>query len=83
MNDTTVRIGVLLPSFKSYSSQEHDFSYYNQFEKVLPAIVIAAEKYIKSISSNEAWKYQILVGDTQCSSTLGPLRAFNQYCSAG
>ena len=45
---------------------------YSELDSVLPAVVLAAEEL-----SN--WSWVILVGDTECSSTQGPLHAVEMF----
>ena len=48
----------------------------SQLDSVLPAIILAAEELTE-------WSWKILVGDTECSSTQGPLHAVAMYYRSG
>ena len=45
---------------------------FSQLDSVLPAIILAAQEL-------SHWSWEILVGDTECSSTQGPLHAVAMY----
>ena len=45
---------------------------YSELDSVLPAVVLAAEELTD-------WSWVILVGDTECSSTQGPLHAVEMF----
>ena len=68
--------------------------YYNYMEKVLPAIYLASNVGNGNTTSvggyksplNEilpGWKFQVWHGDTECSSTSGPIESFQLHCLAG
>ena len=45
---------------------------YSELDSVLPAVVLAAEEL-------SHWSWTILVGDTDCSATQGPLHAVEMF----
>jgi len=64
-----LRIGVLAPG-------NYDFQY--SLQKILPAITMATKsERIERILPH--WKIEVIYRDTKCSSTLGPLEAFQFY----
>lgn len=93
--DKVIRVAILLPA-ESTETDPHNFAYYSKLEMVRPAIELAAigwnssdvqyervkpAKKLKEILPD--WRLEVLIGDTNCSSTYGPLRAFEYHCLAG
>lgn len=86
-----LRIAVLLPTAANCEADENDPLYYNQMEKVLPAIFLAADVnntyhpgYVSPLKGIlPGWKFEVWHSDTQCSSTYGPLESFKLHCTAG
>jgi len=68
-SDKTVRIGVLAP-------EDPAFQY--SVQKILPPITMAVRsERIQRLLPH--WKIEVIYRDTKCSSTLGPLAAFEFY----
>ena len=89
-----LRLAVLLPKMASCPTDPMNLVYYNYMEKVLPAIYLASNVGNSNTTSvggyksplNEilpGWKFQVWHGDTECSSTSGPIESFQLHCLAG
>ena len=89
-----LRLAVLLPKMASCPTNPMNLVYYNYMEKVLPAIYLASNVGNNNTTSvggyksplNEilpGWKFQVWHGDTECSSTSGPIESFQLHCLAG
>ena len=65
-----LRLAVLAPS-----DPDHQFS----LSKILPAITLAARTIERPGGSLSGWRVQIVDRDSKCSSTHGPLEAFDLY----
>ena len=86
-----IRVATLLPGAEVASQDPHSLAFYNRLEMVLPAIELAATGLYGSMVPGfptlqdilPGWSLEVQGGDTQCSSTYGPLQAFDLHCSAG
>ena len=92
--EKVIRIAILLPSEKSENQEQNscDFhptslQYHNKLEQVQPGIeVISDSSYYGKNQLNSifpGWTIEVLTGDTQCSSAIGPLEAVRLQCQAG
>ena len=93
-----LRVSVLLPTQQT-KSDPHDLVYHNQLEAVVPAVELVGIPWGGEENSTTAsllgersprfheilpgWTLEVTPGDTQCSSTHGPLMAFDLHCQAG
>jgi hypothetical protein len=80
--ENTLTVAVLLPH-RMKECDPLSLAPHNRLELVLPAIALlsAPSSWLNAILPG--WKLSVLRGDTECSSTLGPLRAFELHCQAG
>ena len=93
-NEKVLRIGVLLPS-ETTESDRHTFAFHNRLEHVRLGLEAMADASNVSVGSNldvyqnpltdilPGWQIKVITGDTECSSTIGPLEAFRLQCQAG
>ena len=72
-NEKKVVVGVLLPR---HFPHPDDLAHYSRLDSVLPAVVLATQELQKLLPG---WSWDILVGDTECNSTTGPLQAVDMY----
>ena len=72
-NEKKVVVGVLLPRHFPHAD---DLAHYSRLDSVLPAVVLATQELQKLLPG---WSWDILVGDTDCNSTTGPLQAVDMY----
>ena len=91
LHDRVIRVAILLPGQKE-ATDPHDLSTYNKLESVLPAVELATRSWYTNITNKSAlglsevmpdWSLEVYSGDTHCSSTFGPLKAFDLHCVAG
>ncbi len=81
-----IRAAVLLPGRGDHREY---LASHNRLELVLPAIELAATDWTGTVPGTLAsilgpgWTMEVLPGDTRCSSTFGPLWAFDLHCEAG
>ena len=68
-----VTVGLLLPR---HFPHPDDLAYHSLLDSVLPGVVLAAKDLHKSLPG---WSWDILVGDTDCNSTTGPLQAVDMF----
>jgi hypothetical protein len=89
--DKVLRIAVLLPS-ESTQTDQHNLVYHNRLESIqLGLEVIADVNNTHGVAGYKSpladvlpgWKIEVITGDTQCSSTVGPLEAVRLQCIAG
>lgn len=87
--EKVLRIAVLLPSEVTEVDQ-HNLVYHNRLEHVKMGLEVIADvnnthSLYQSPLSNvlPGWQIKVITGDTQCSSTIGPLEAFRLHCQAG
>ncbi len=94
--DKVLRISVLLPS-ESTDTDPHNLVYHNRLEWVQAGLEVAGGNGnasglpMTSTSGYQSpltkilpdWRIEVRTGDTQCSSTHGPLEAFRMHCDAG
>ena len=71
--ENKITVGLLLPRL---SPHQDDLANYNRLDSVLPAVVLAAQNLHKYFPG---WSWDILVGDTDCNSTTGPLQAVDMF----
>ena len=74
-------IGVLLPR---HFPHPDDLAFFSRLDSVLPGVVLATQELQEVLPG---WTWDILVGDTDCNSTTGPLQAVDmfykhRYCTA-
>ncbi len=79
-----IRAAVLLPGRGDHREY---LASLNRLELVLPAIELAATEWTSRLptlpSVLPGWSVEVVHGDTRCSSTFGPLWAFDYHCDAG
>lgn len=90
--DEVLRVAILLPN-NSAQDDPHDLAHYNSLQSVLPAVELAASEAWndQALTLNVAslahilpgWRMEVMSGNTNCSSTDGPLQAFEFHCQAG
>ena len=68
-----ITVGVLLP--RHYPHPD-DPANYSRLDSALPGVVLAAKELQQSFPG---WSWDILVGDTDCNSTTGPLQAVDMF----
>lgn len=83
-------IAVLLPS-EATKVDSHNLVYHNRLEHVKVGLEVIADvnnslnlayqSPLKSVLPG--WQIRVITGDTECSSTIGPLEAFRLHCQAG
>ena len=66
-------VGVLLP--RSFPHPD-DLAYFSRLDSVLPGLILATQE-LEEILPDRSW--DILVGDTDCNSTTGPLQAVDMF----
>ena len=66
-------VGLLLPK---YFSPTDDVPDHVLLDSVLPGVVLAAQELHHALPG---WSWDILVGDTACNSTTGPLQAVDMF----
>ena len=71
--ENKVTVGLLLPR---YFSPTNDVPKHPLLPSVLPGIVLAAQELQDALPG---WSWDILVGDTDCNSTIGPLQAVDMF----
>ena len=86
-SEKVLTVAILLPSVTT-DPNLHNLVADNSLEKVRPAIELLGqpESSYGGRSLQEilpGWRLKVVTGDTDCSSTLGPLRAFDFHCQAG
>ena len=74
-------VGVLLPR---HFPHPDDLAFFSRLDSVLPGVVLATQELQEVLPG---WTWDILVGDTDCNSTTGPLQAVDmfykhRYCTA-
>ena len=74
-------VGVLLPR---HFPHPDDLAFFSRLDSVLPGVVLATQELQEVLPG---WTWDILVGDTDCNSTTGPLQAVemfyrHRYCTA-
>ena len=79
--DKKIVVGVLLPR---HFSHPDDLAFFSRLDSVLPGVVLATQELQEVLPG---WTWDILVGDTDCNSTTGPLQAVDmfykhRYCTA-
>ena len=68
-----VIIGLLLPRNIPHPD---DPAYFSRLDSVLPGVVLATQDLNNVLPG---WSWDILVGDTDCNSTTGPLKAVDMF----
>ena len=53
-----------------------DLAYHSRLDSVLPGVVLAAQDLDKVLPD---WSWDIMVGDTDCNSSTGPLQAVDMF----
>ena len=76
-----ISVGVLLPH---HFQRPDDLAFFSRLDSVLPGVVLATQELQEVLPG---WTWDILVGDTDCNSTTGPLQAVDmfykhRYCTA-
>ena len=71
--ENKVTVGLLLPRY--FSSTDDDPGHV-LLDSVLPGVVLAAQELHHVLPG---WSWDILVGDTACNSTTGPLQAVDMF----
>ena len=66
-------VGVLLPR---HFPHPDDLAYFSRLDSVLPGVVLATQELQDTLPG---WSWDILVGDTDCNSTTGPLQAVDMF----
>ena len=66
-------VGVLLP--RSFPPPD-DLAYFSRLDSVLPGLILATKELEEILPD---WSWDILVGDTDCNSTTGPLQAVDMF----
>ena len=66
-------VGVLLPR---HFPHPDDLAYFSRLDSVLPGVVLATQELQETLPG---WSWDILVGDTDCNSTTGPLQAVDMF----
>ena len=74
-------VGLLLPR---HFPHPDDLAFFSRLDSVLPGVVLATQELQEVLPG---WTWDILVGDTDCNSTTGPLQAVDmfykpRYCTA-
>ena len=72
-NKKKVVVGVLLP--RDFPHPD-DLAHYSRLDSVLPGVVLATQELQEVLPG---WSWDILVGDTDCNSTTGPLQAVDMF----
>ena len=67
--EPTVTVGLLLP-------RQGGMAQHSLLDSVLPGVVLAAQAQAQVLPG---WSWDILVGDTGCNSTTGPLQAVHMF----
>ena len=66
-------VGVLLPR---HFPHPDDLAFFSRLDSVLPGVVLATQELQEVLSD---WTWDILLGDTDCNSTTGPLQAVDMF----
>ena len=66
-------VGVLLPR---HFPHPDDLAFFSRLDSVLPGVVLATQELQEVLPG---WTWDILVGDTDCNSTTGPLQAVDMF----
>ena len=68
-----VTVGLLLPR---HFPHPDDLAYHSRLDSVLPGVVLAAQDLHHILPG---WSWDIMVGDTECNSSTGPLKAVDMF----
>ena len=72
-HEKKIVVGVLLPR---HFPHPDDLAYFSRLDSVLPGVVLATQELQETLPG---WSWDILVGDTDCNSTTGPLQAVDMF----
>ena len=73
VEENKVTVGLLLPR---HLPHPNDLAYHSRLDSVLPGVVLAAQDLHKILPD---WSWDIMVGDTDCNSSTGPLQAVDMF----
>ena len=66
-------VGIILPH---HFPHPDDLAFFSRLDSVLPGVVLATQELQEVLPG---WTWDILVGDTDCNSTTGPLQAVDMF----
>ena len=72
-SEKKIVVGLLLPHNFPHPD---DLAYFNRLDSVLPGVILATQDLQETLPD---WSWDILVGDTDCNSTTGPLQAVDMF----